>query len=482
MPALAEIDTVTAVQASTWVAAKAAAQFNGIGGTTNLVRNPRAEGAVVGTPGTLPTFWTEVIYGDASRQVVGTGIDAATGLSYVDIRYFGPGVANGEIDLWIEPDVLRTIAPGDAFGTTAWIGMPAGSRTNISSVYYALFFTNSTQQSSVSPLATAALVPIGSTKTAGVSDTTIRGPLVIIGVPGRGPFDITLRLAGFQLECNIQTPLILPPVGAPAVTTRAVYATGVSIAQTTAEIDGAGNFLVVTVGTTPATATISGAANVQARATAQLIANANITDTDTLPTWDPASVLFPATTILSNNNLTITSNTPTFDGAFATVGATTGKFYSEFTPGLAWSPASAFGIANKNATYTGLRNTGLNGCVLQPYGSGLWLNGGATGVSINWTTEALAVAVDLTNKRIWFRAGPSGLWNGSASGDPTNPSTGLSIATLPAPLYPVVELTNSCFGTINMGASAFAGVVPTGYSGWPTTPGGGHVHGDGNND
>lgn len=64
----------------------------------NRVRNARAAGAVVGTPGTLPTNW-DISGPGLTRQVIGSGTEG--GIPYVDVRIFGTSTStfyafNGE--------------------------------------------------------------------------------------------------------------------------------------------------------------------------------------------------------------------------------------------------------------------------------------------------------------------------------------------------------------------------------------------------
>ena len=60
-PAVATIGGLGNISATAKIGTPASAVIAGQGGTPNYVRNPRCEGAVVGTPGTLPTFWSEAI-------------------------------------------------------------------------------------------------------------------------------------------------------------------------------------------------------------------------------------------------------------------------------------------------------------------------------------------------------------------------------------------------------------------------------------
>jgi hypothetical protein len=51
---------------------------------TNSIRNNSMQGAVAGTPGTLPTNWSESRAAGLTQTVVGTGTQ--NGIDYIDIR------------------------------------------------------------------------------------------------------------------------------------------------------------------------------------------------------------------------------------------------------------------------------------------------------------------------------------------------------------------------------------------------------------
>ena len=54
---------------------------------TNQIRNNSMQGAVAGTPGTLPTNWGVSVAGGLTRTVVGTGTE--NGIEYIDVRVQG---------------------------------------------------------------------------------------------------------------------------------------------------------------------------------------------------------------------------------------------------------------------------------------------------------------------------------------------------------------------------------------------------------
>lgn len=86
-------------------------------GRTNSIRNNSMQGAVAGTPGTMPTNWT--INGPAGLtfSVIGTGVDQ--GVDYVDLRITGTAGASG--DVAIRPDGYASASAVAAVGQ-AWTG------------------------------------------------------------------------------------------------------------------------------------------------------------------------------------------------------------------------------------------------------------------------------------------------------------------------------------------------------------------------
>ena len=97
-----------------------------------------------------------------------------------------------------------------------------------------------------------------------------------------------------------------------------------------------------------------------------------------------------------------------------------------------------FGIATSNADYADLVNDVNNGCLVFPFW-GVWFHGNSSRLLQSaWTSQTVAMAVDLDNRRIWFRMLPNGLWNGIAGADPTILLTGLDISAFPA--IPALQL------------------------------------------
>jgi hypothetical protein len=180
----------------------------------------------------------------------------------------------------------------------------------------------------------------------------------------------------------------------------------------------------------------------------------------TYSTWNAADK--SASITLSNGNLTFASGASN-QGVRATIGKSSGKYYFE----CAFTAMGGYlGLAQTTTPFNGTTNA--VGVALT---SGWIQVNGSSVTNIGGLASPVAVAVDLGAKRIWFRALPSGNWNGNASYNPATNVGGVDItAVTGAALYPaVVVVLSSDGGTANFGASAFTGAVPSGFtSGWPT--------------
>lgn len=231
--------------------------------------------------------------------------------------------------------------------------------------------------------------------------------------------------------------------------------------------------------------------------TAESILQCDVKSITTPPPTGPGGTPFPVSfdptttsaVTLSGGNLvaTNTGTTSTSQGVSvaASSGKITGKFYFEcritaYTGGA----GVGFGVGTTTATYANLSTNGTGGdmCfVVGHTGSGtIFAPGGNTGLSLGALSngDVVGVAVDLINRRLWFRKGASGFWNGQSSGDPTDGSGIHGGATIPAgTIVPICTFGSGPAGaagvannviTANFGASAFTGAVPSGYTaGWP---------------
>ena len=101
---------------------------------TNSIRNNTMQGAVAGTPGTLPTNW---VYEGAglgllSQQIVGTGV--VNGINYVDLRLSGTLVAIQGLPIAFESRTAVPAASGQTWSFSTYLAIVGGSFTNVTTV------------------------------------------------------------------------------------------------------------------------------------------------------------------------------------------------------------------------------------------------------------------------------------------------------------------------------------------------------------
>ena len=191
--------------------------------------------------------------------------------------------------------------------------------------------------------------------------------------------------------------------------------------------------------------------------------------------WDPTSV---TAVTLSGGNLvaTNTGTTSQDQGArVATVnGKTSGKYYFEST----WTARTGgadhgVGVGTPTSTYIGMGFTGGVVGVEAYFLGSVYANGSQVYSSGGYTVgSVIGIAIDLDNRKAWFRLSPSGVWNNGGAADPV---TNVGGFTIPAgTMVPFVTFGGTSGAannvvTANFGDSAFVGAVPSGYiAGWTT--------------
>lgn len=184
---------------------------------------------------------------------------------------------------------------------------------------------------------------------------------------------------------------------------------------------------------------------------------------------------------LSGSNLVASNTLATGSNGVriaTTSGRTTGKYYYEvaFTT-IVGSSSCLAAIASTAAVYSQLMSSGTGGSGTVLFQNGQVNAAGANQANIPALTsgDAAGVAVDLDNRRVWFRKLPAGDWNGVPANNPSTNTGGATITTsVGQPMSPAVVMgaAGGSIGNVmtsNFGASAFSGAVPAGFtSGWPT--------------
>lgn len=193
-------------------------------GKVNQIRNPRCEGAVSGTPGTLPTYWVDALTAGLSRSIVGTG--TVNGIPFVDIRY--SGTATGYVvGVGIEATSVISASVGQTFTGSVFIGLPWGSLSGVSSVrlqiseYNGNTYLSDHFSSDFKSSLAQSVVRFYYTATTVISDVSKLRYILSIGVNSGTSYDFTLRIGAPQLELGGLTSPIFPPVGNLVPSTRA---------------------------------------------------------------------------------------------------------------------------------------------------------------------------------------------------------------------------------------------------------------------
>jgi SPRY domain len=193
--------------------------------------------------------------------------------------------------------------------------------------------------------------------------------------------------------------------------------------------------------------------------------------------WDPATV---ASVTLSSGNLvaTNTGTTSTNQGAHVSASAekTAGKYYFEVT--LTTLPDTSansrcVGVGTSASTYSGIAG-GTTGTIWLPLQAtnNIRSNGAAAGNVTDYGAvgSVIGVAVDLDNRKIWFRNSGRD-WNNNATHNPTTNVGGFAVPA--GAMVPFITFGGT-FGvagnvfTAKFGTTAFSGTVPSGFTaGWP---------------
>lgn len=174
-------------------------------GHVNRIRNSTMVGAVVGTPGTLPTNWNGGLPAGISRSVVDIG--TIGDLTYIDVRFFGTASASGGIVL--DPEALYSTNPavvGQTWTFSSSLALMAGSWP-VRTVGIEIFERNSSntllasfQQDIRSAVTGTTLTTVSTTRAlnqatvAGVTCGAVRCSLLSGDV-----VDFTIRIAAPQL-------------------------------------------------------------------------------------------------------------------------------------------------------------------------------------------------------------------------------------------------------------------------------------------
>lgn len=228
---------------------------------TNSIRNPRAEGAVAGTPGTAPTNWAISPIAGLTSTIVGSGLE--NGVPYLDVTWAGTTAATqGQIQF--ETTTATVAANLQAWTHSIYIRLVGGTLANVTSIQMTVT-ERAAGGTLIADLNALTVTPTGAalntqrfatTATMNDATTAFVSPRIFFNTSSGVAVNFTLRIGAPQLELgSFATSLILPAVSTPAATTRAIdLATMTPIPGFVQSASGAiaAEYMSITAGTTAA--------------------------------------------------------------------------------------------------------------------------------------------------------------------------------------------------------------------------------------
>ncbi|GAV35142.1 hypothetical protein ROTAS13_02814 [Roseomonas sp. TAS13] len=188
---------------------------------TNAIRNPRMEGAVAGSPGTVPGYWTVTAITGLTRTL-STGVEA--GAPYLDCNFAGTSTAAGYCVVMPEQVGGAAAVSGQSWTCAMNIALVAGSLPSGGNLRLRMQERggDSSPATDAGIIATAAAQRVACTRTLTVGGTTSIVPSVLAYVPSGVAMNFTLRVSLPQLEqATFATTPVLPPAGSRVAQTRA---------------------------------------------------------------------------------------------------------------------------------------------------------------------------------------------------------------------------------------------------------------------
>lgn len=171
---------------------------------TNLDPNFHATGAVVGSPGTVPTGWGSAIAA-AGLAVEIVGVGTEDGIGYVDYRIFGT-TASSPLTTRLRFSVNITVSASQQYYASSFCYFIAGSLTNVTE--FAQRITKRNSGALVNDDRTAFTVTSATRLSAARRSHTATVPASGVNqfdseisvITGTGAVDVTVRVGGPQLE------------------------------------------------------------------------------------------------------------------------------------------------------------------------------------------------------------------------------------------------------------------------------------------
>ena len=177
--------------------------------STNQIRNGSGTGAVVGTPGTLPTNWAH-ISGGLTQEVVATGTE--NGVAYVDLKFSGTATA-GNMAVAFEPVNGISASDGETWTASAFL-KEIDATSNYNAIFFRAYnydsvpsFVNATTGSTLT--LTTDLQRYESALTLSGATIAYSRPSILFTLTIGNSYDFTVRIGWAQYE---ESPIATSPI------------------------------------------------------------------------------------------------------------------------------------------------------------------------------------------------------------------------------------------------------------------------------
>jgi hypothetical protein len=198
---------------------------------TNGIRNNSMQGAVTGSPGTLPTNWTIPAAAGLTREIVAIGTE--NGIDYLDVKLSGTATGT-ETEIRFEGATEIVAANGQTWTESVYLKAISQPSPPLS---YRLFMITRTSggatvatdlSSNLSITSTLTRFPFTRTLSGGVTTERIQ-PSIFISLTNGASYDFTIRIGWPQMELgSVATSPIRTTTAAATRNADVISKTGVS--------------------------------------------------------------------------------------------------------------------------------------------------------------------------------------------------------------------------------------------------------------